>query len=65
MVANGECVQIALKLLMKFIDKLEIQPSSWDQYTKNVALTELEEKHQIIFDLIKSISAIKQTLTEQ
>jgi hypothetical protein len=53
-----------LKLLVKFLEKLEITPLSWDTFTRDAALTELEEKHGLINKVLSSIDPIKKIFQE-
>ncbi|CAD8084108.1 unnamed protein product [Paramecium sonneborni] len=58
-IINGEQVNVGLRVLIKLIEKLDIQPAAWEQYTRNVALTELENKFKIVDEIIKSIPELK------
>ncbi|CAD8116913.1 unnamed protein product [Paramecium sonneborni] len=58
-IANGEQVNVGFRVLIKLIEKLDVQPSACEQYTRNWALTELESKFKIVKEIIKSIPELK------
>ena len=60
-IQNDIQLTITLRVLQKFIDKLETQPLSWDHFTKDVALTQLQSENHIIESLFKSITTYKST----
>lgn len=61
LIQQDKQVALMLVILMRFIEKLEIQPLSWDIFTRDVALTQLQTENQIIDSLFKSIAAYKDT----
>jgi hypothetical protein len=48
-----------LRILTRFIDKLELQPLSWDQFTRDAALTQLQTENNIIDSVFTSIRNFK------
>jgi hypothetical protein len=48
-------------VLQKFIDKLEVQALSWDSFTRNVALTELENQFKITTSIVNRLENVKQS----
>ena len=50
---------VALRVLVRFIEKLEVQPLSYDNLTRNVALTELEKQQHITTQVVEGLETVK------
>jgi hypothetical protein len=48
-----------VKLLVRFVDKLEIQPLTWDQFTREAALILLSKECNIVDSVFVSIHNYK------
>ncbi|CAD8119650.1 unnamed protein product [Paramecium sonneborni] len=58
-IVKQESTCIGLRVLIKLIEKLDISPATWEQYTRNVALSDLQCKFGIIEEVINQIRESK------
>ncbi|CAD8206268.1 unnamed protein product [Paramecium pentaurelia] len=58
-IVKQQSASIGLKVLIKLIEKLDISPAAWEQYTRNVALTDLQSQYEIIEQIFIQIKEIK------
>ncbi|CAD8206139.1 unnamed protein product [Paramecium octaurelia] len=58
-IVKQESASIGLRVLIKLIEKLDISPAAWEQYTRNVALTDLQSQCGIIEQIFTQIREIK------
>lgn len=55
--ADPTAAWLTLKVLLKFIDKLEPKPMQWDQYSRDVALSTLDKDFHVVQLVIALIKA--------
>lgn len=53
---------VALRVLVRFIEKLEVLPLSWDPLTRNLALNYLEAQQHITQEVVEGLDRTKASL---